>query len=254
MLFSDTCKRIVVRKHSDLNQIVEHVKNSTFDKDNSTIAHECLSLYLFLIAAFKIEQLRLPIEISKDESPDFRLSQINQGPYLGLEHTRATEPKYKMDESEFGEYPEGSVMELPYYGSQVPPPKKSRVALKKPGEPLTSDGYGDDGREKQWTNMVLDAIKRKTQHLNADKFTKHARNELLVEDDGPADVSFRFDNAIKILKTTYVQVKMDGPLRFDKVHIYSDDRLVYDVFGQKREIPVSKSEVAGHVDDMPSWS
>ena len=145
MLFSDTCKKITLNKKSDLNEIVKYVENFIPEKDDSKTAHESLSFYLFLIAAFKIQKLTFPVEILKvkNESPDFRLSRINEELYLGIEHTRATVEKYKMDESELAKYPEGTLIELPYYNVNASPPKKCNIALKKPGEPLTSSGYGN---------------------------------------------------------------------------------------------------------------
>jgi hypothetical protein len=89
MLFSDTCKKVTLYKESDLNEIVEYVKHFTFEEDDSKTDHEFFSLYLFLIAVFKIQKLTFPVEILKSESPDFRLSRINEEPYWGLEHTRS---------------------------------------------------------------------------------------------------------------------------------------------------------------------
>ncbi len=243
MLFSDTCKKVTLYKESDLNEIVEYVKHFTFEEDDSKRDHEFFSLYLFLIAAFKIQKLTFPVEILKSESPDFRLSKINEEPYWGLEHTRATVEKYKMDESEFAEYPEGSHMELPYYTSKDSPSKKSRIALKKPSERLTSSGYGDNGIEKQWTEILLDSLKRKRQQLNKETFEKYRRNELLIENDGPAPVFCRFDNAIKILKETYIQDKINDLLTYGKVHVYSGCWFVYDVFGETIKVDISKSQL-----------
>ena len=98
MLFSDTCKKITLNKKSDLNEIIKYVENFIPEKDDSKTTHESLSFYIFLIAAFKIKKVTFQVEILKveNESPDFRLSRINEKPYLGIEHTRATVEKYKM--------------------------------------------------------------------------------------------------------------------------------------------------------------
>lgn len=245
MLFSDTCKKITLNKKSDLNEILKYVENFIPEKDDSKTTHESLSFYIFLIAAFKIKKVTFQVEILKveNESPDFRLSRINEEPYLGIEHTRATVEKYKMDESELAKCPEGSLIELPYYTVNNSPPKKSNIALKKPGEPLTSSGYGNYGVEKQWTEIILHSLKKKTQKLNEEKYKKYKRNELLIEDDSPTLVFHKFSNAIKILKKTYHQIKINEPLTYDKVHIFSDPILIYDVFGEKSVVDISKSKL-----------
>ena len=181
MLFSDTCKKITLTQKSNLNVIVKYLEHFTPEENDSTTAHEFLSFYLFLIAAFKIQKMTFPVEILKNESPDFRLSRINEEPYLGLEHTRATVEKYKIDEAELAKYPEGTLIELSYYNVNASPPKKCNIALKKPGEPLTSSGYGNYGVEKQWTEIILHSLKKKTKKLNVDKYKKKKRNEQLIQ-------------------------------------------------------------------------
>lgn len=243
MLFSDTCKKITLSKESDLNDIAKYIKYFTFEKDNSTNAHECKSFYLFLIAAFKIQKIILPVEILKNDSPDFRLSRINEEPFLGLEHTRATVEKYKMDESELAKkYPEGSLMELPFYSTKSSPSKKSNIALKKPWEPLESSGYGNYGIEKQWTEIILHTLEKKTRKLNTERYKKYKRNELLIEDyDSPTCIFYRFDSAIKMLKNTYSQKTNNELLTYDKVHVYSCHRIIYDVFRETIIVDISKS-------------
>ena len=235
MLFSDTCKKITLAKKSDLNEIVKYLEHFTPEKNNNTIAHELVSFYLLLITAFKIQKLTFPVEIIKDESPDFRLSRINEEPYLGLEHTRATVGKYKMDESELTKHSEDSLLiELPYYTVNNSPPKKSNIALKKLGEPLTCDGHGANGTELQWAEIILYPLKKKTQKLNSEKYKTYKINDLLIEDDSPAPVFLEYghEKAIKILKQKKSQIKINETLTYDKVHIRSGRSLIYDVFGE----------------------
>ena len=243
MLFSNTCKKIILTKTSDLNEIIKYLEHFTSERNNNTTAHELASFYIFLINSLKIQKLTFPVEIIKDESPDFRLSRINEEPYLGLEHTRATVEKYKMDESELENYPEGSLIELPYYTINNSPSKKSNVAIKKPGEPLTSPGYGDYGIEKQWTEIILHSLNKKTQLLNTKKFEKYERNELLIEDDSPAPIFGKYENGIKILKKTYSQMKINVLFTYDKVHIFSSNILIYDVFCETIIKDMSKSQL-----------
>ena len=236
----------MLNKKSDLSEIVKYVENFIPEKDDSKTAHESLSFYLFLIAAFKIQKLTFPVEILKveNESPDFRLSRINEEPYLGIEHTRATVEKYKMDESELAKYPEGTHLEVEYYSVNDSPPEKSNISIKKPGKPFKHPGYCDYGIEKQWTEIILHSLAKKTQGLNTKKFKKYKRNELLIEDDSPAPLLlYRLNDAIMILKKTQAQIKLKESLTYDKVHICSCHSLIYDVFGETNIVSVYVSQL-----------
>ncbi len=225
---SDVGQRINVRGEEDLVEITSAYFK--FAKDNTRTGHELRSLCIFLLAGIKTHKLETPVEILRGESPDFRFVAPGAEAYLGLEHTRATVAKYKMDESE--RYPEGSVMVPAYYTVKESPPKRSGIAMKMPGEELTSAGWGDYGIEKQWVEIIVHAIQKKTQVLNRTSFCRFAGDELIVEDDGPMSISYRFESAIDMLRKIPGELKLKDALTFDKIHIYSCDRLVYDVFGE----------------------
>ncbi len=227
---SDVGQRINVRGEEGLVEITSAYFK--FAKDNTRTGHELRSLCIFLLAGIKTHKLETPVEILRGESPDFRFVVSGADVYLGLEHTRATVGKYKMDEKEFEEYPESSLMELPYYTLNGLLPNKSNIAMKMPGEELTSAGWGDYGMEKQWVEIIVHAIQKKTQVLNRTSFCRFAGDELIVEDDGPMSISYRFESAIDLLKKMPGELKLKDALTFDKIHIYSCDRLVYDVFGE----------------------
>lgn len=238
-MLSDGWQRITVKGEEDLGEITSAYLE--FVKDNTGTGHELQSLCMFMLAGIKTHKIETPVEILKEQSPDFRFRKLGEEVYLGLEHTRATVAKYKMDESEFEKYPEGSLMELPYYTLNGSPAKRSNIALKKPGEELTSVGWGDYGIEKQWVEIIFDAIEKKTEALNKDSFAKFARNELLVEDDGPVSVFCRFDSTIRLLREKQPEHEFNQVLSYDKVHIYSCDKLIYDIFGEQIAVGIPKN-------------
>jgi hypothetical protein len=245
MLFSDKCKKITLTKESDLEEIINYLKDFTFEKNDDVTVHEFFSLYIFLIASFKISKINLPVEVLKDESPEFRLSRISKAPYLGLEHTRATIEKYKMDMSELQKYPPGTVVETSFYSPTKKLPKKSSVGIKEPGQALNGSGYGDNQVEEEWSDIMLDSIERKTQLLNQKHFEKYRTNELLIEDDSPVDFFVDINEGIKILRGKYYETKFKEPLRYDRIHVISKRNvLIYDVFGETIKVDVRKSQLS----------
>ena len=150
MFFSSECKEKFLTTLSDIGQVVKHVTCAT-ELDDSTEAHENFVLSLYLIVAIVRAKLSLPINVVKREAPDFLLTHGDKLETIGLEHTAGTTEKYKMDDKIFAEYPEGSLLELPDYSPRRQLPKKSRIAMRRPGEKLQSPCWCDYGMEKDWT-------------------------------------------------------------------------------------------------------
>ena len=142
MLFSDKCKERIFSEVSDIGQVVECVTGKT-EVGRNTEAIENFVFCFFLIVCFVKSRITLPIKVLRRQSPGFALCYGVEKKLLGIEHTRATNEKYKEDESIFKQYPEGSLLELPYYSPNRRLPKKSRIAMRKPGEKLMSNGWGD---------------------------------------------------------------------------------------------------------------
>ncbi len=243
MLFSDSCKKITIANNRDLDEIKNFLQKFTFRDNDKKSVHECYCFYVFLIVTLKIKTITFPIVILKDESPDFRLCGKDEKPYLGLEHTTATLEKYKMDEAELDKCSEDSLMELPYYQPDNTPPRKSCIAIKKNNEKLTHSGLGDGEKENQQAEIILDAIKKKTCLLNKDHYAKYESNELIIEDDTPTSIYGRIHKAIMILRTDKQILFRKFRLNYDKIHIYSEYELFYDVFGETIHIDVSKSQL-----------
>jgi hypothetical protein len=241
MLFSSEYIKTPLKTLSDVEEIVKNVTTS-IELGESTEAHENYALCLFLIIGFIKSKLVLPIEFIKREAPDFLLT-LGDEQIIGLEHTIATTEKYKMDEKIFDTYPEGSLLELPYYSPNQKLPKKSRIAMRRPGEKLQSAGWGDYGMEKDWVLVISNNINQKTEVLNKKHYEKFPSNELIVEDESHVSSQKRLGKSISMLKENRLYLIREARLEFDKIHLVTEGHLIYDVFGEDLETSIRKNEL-----------
>lgn len=244
MLFSENCKEIIIRKESNLKEIIEFIINGFAPTmNNDKTIHENFSLYIFLIALHKISKLKFPIKVINREHPDFFIK-IGKNEDIGLEHTIATIEQYKIALSEFKKYPQGSFIQPTFYSpTKKLPQKKSDIGIKKPGEEVTGPGYTGFQIENEWAIIMLKAIQDKTYLLNYEHFKKYETNELIIQDHTPVS-GFQFlDKSIEMLKKLYFQTTFNKSQEFDKIHIFSGNNLIYDVFGKIEIVDISKSEL-----------
>lgn len=239
MFFSSECKERFLATLSDIGQVVKHVTCAT-ELDDSTEAHENFALSLFLIVGIVRAKLSLPINVVRRQSPDFLLTHGDKQETIGLEHTTGTTEKYKMDEKIFDEYPEGSLLELPEYSPRRQLPKKSRIAMRRPGEKLQSPGWGDYEMEKDWTEVMSNAIEKKTRTLNKEHYARFRNNELIVEDTSHVSSQKRLPKSISMLRENRFCETVGRLAVFDKVHIVTEGILIYDVFGEALETSIRK--------------
>jgi len=244
MLFSEAIKEIKFNQESDLKVIVEHLKGFTFQEGDSSKIHEFFCLYIFLIGSFKLGRLSLPVKIISKESPDFTIIYEDQNKEIGLEHTKATLESFKIAESELKKQPEGSFIELCYYSPFVKIPKKqSDVGIISPKGRLKGEGWNGDQVEHEWSEIILNTVKKKTKLLNEEHFEIKKENILFIEDDSPVDFVKHEDDAIQILRQKFDQEKLPAKYIFDNVHIFSNCTLIYDVFGECIKIGLRKKEL-----------
>lgn len=242
MLFSGECKEHILSELSDVGQLVECVTGIT-EPRWTTEAHENIAACLFLIVAVVKSKIDLPIKVLRRQSPDFVLYYGAKQKLFGLEHTRATTEKYKRDMKVFEQYPEGSFLELPFYDSNGKLPKKSKIAMRKPGEKLISPGWGDYGMEKAWIPVMASCIKRKAKVLNQKHYEKFPSNELIVEDDSHVCSFKRLDKSISMLRENHSHMRSVGQFEFDKIHVITEGLLIYDVFGAALEMSIRRVQL-----------
>jgi len=244
MLFCKTITEIEFNQGSELKTIVEHLKDFTFQESDSSKIHEFFSLYMFLLGSFKIGKLSFPVKIISRESPDFTIIYENQNKEIGLEHTKATVESFKIAESELKKHPEESLLELSYYSPFVKIPKKqSDIGIVYPKGHLKGEGWNGDQVEHEWSEIILNAIKKKTELLNEGHFEIKKQNSLFIEDDSPVDFIKHENDAIRLLKENFNQQKLSAKHIFDNVHIFSNCAFIYDVFGKCIKTGLRKKEL-----------
>jgi len=244
MLFSENCKELIIRKESDLKEIIEFIISGFAPiMNNDKTIHENFTLYIFLIAIYKLSKLDFPIRILNREHPDFFIK-IGKNEDIGLEHTIATIEQYKIALSEFKKYPKGSIIEPSMYTLRNNLPKKlSNIGIIKPGEDLIGYGYDGDIIEQDWSITMLDVVSRKITKLNKEHFDKYKSNELIIQDHSPGKLFNDIQKSIKILKKRFIQKKINSQYQFDKIHIFSNSNFIYDIFGKIEIIDISRNEI-----------
>lgn len=207
---------------SDFSQIQE-VQLFLRQKSNNLRLEELHSLYVYLQILYGLKHFSLPLHILKWESPDFVLNEK-----IGIEvvksATQSEEHAFSIMEKE---YPEGSLLEVPFY---VPGSKAEvREGIRGPDEPLQSSGFGDYGKEKVWLDCVCQRLNEKTFKLNRNHFLKYQSNQLIIYDD--TCYFPKVDYVIPKLQRDY---KSSTEINFNHVHIIMNVMrfFVVDVFGQ----------------------
>ena len=242
MLFSDESKFVCFKSLSDIETLIACLSQTgSLEKDKE--AHESYCLCAFLATGIIAHKWPLPVTVTRRESPDFALTIGSTGTTIGIEHTCATTEKYKMDQRIAESYPEGSVMELPYYSPSVRLPKKSRAGIKCPGQKLDSCGWGDYGMENDCAQMVGDAIRKKAEKLNEAHFERFPSNELIVEDTSHVSLLKRLDKTIQLLREKHASSQGEVRTRFDKIHLITEHSFVYDVFNDSQATSLHKDDL-----------
>lgn len=236
----ETENKIILNNPNDLNRIKNYLVNFKLEKD-STAVHESLSIAIYLISLSKISTLSFPITITKRESPDFLYSDSNIN--IGIEHSISTIEQYKIALKELSKMPVGSNLELSFYSpfNRVKN-KNSSIGIRQPNEKLIGLGYHGDSAEREWAEIISTSISKKTKLLNKEFFRKYDYNELIIEDESPVDFILEFDEAISLLKKQY-QVLEKSIIYYDKIHIFTCNTFIYDVFESRRFIDVRKRSI-----------
>ncbi len=245
MLFSKTTKETILNQPRDLKEVIQHPKGFRFQEGDKSRIHEEFCLYIFLVGCFKISKLPFPIKIISTESPDFIFIETNKNKEIGIEHTRATQESYKIDVSELKKYPKKSVIELCHYSPfEKLPKKKSDIGIIAPGYTLKGKGWNGDQADQEWAETILNSIKSKVRLLNKGHFRRKEENQLIIEDDSPAFFGIREDEAIAILKKKYSRTVFSEKSTFDKIHIFSNSTLIYDIFGEYLKVKFPEERIA----------
>ncbi len=222
--------KTIICKQADWLEIKQALVSLGGAYDGQTAQNEALTFCHFLLYANQIGKIPLPIEIERSERPDFRVAMVGQTPFWGIEHTRATIERFAQDCRELEKWPDGTLIEAPYYsvnGSTV----GYCEAMRLPGEKLRHPGYGDNGIETQWTDIILHTIEKKSARQR--DWTTFWQNDLLMHYVGPAPIFMRFDSGVAMLKQKYMERSCELGC-FQRVHILigSGNLFIWDAFGE----------------------
>lgn len=252
-------------KRSDLDEIKLLIKIllNRRSEGNREIAEkeidEIYSIYIFLSGSLKISKISVPICILRRKEkfpPDF---QVNKD--IGLEHTRATIENYEQDSKELINYPQKYHMLERLSDS---PEGKPKYALRKYDEKkddeekddeLKGNGFSDGDRQRTWVETILNSIIEKTKNLNKNPlFEKFSSNELIVQYRVQLDGRLgddELDEAILLLNERYCNTKIDCPLKYNKVHVFSSDSFIfiYDIFGEAIKVNMQKEAAILEIPD-----
>ncbi len=216
-----------IKNDSDLDKIRNFLK-SNLKSANKKSLDELYSIYIYLCFQVLVRDgLSIcPINIEKSESPDF-IIRSRDDESAGVEIVKSATRSQKHAESHLEKMPSGSILELPYYQDDTTSKETVEEGLRLPCEKLESSGYGDNGREIQWSNTIKRRLEEKYGKLNGEHFRIFQSNQLIILDDAVLLVDFTY--SIRRLVESFDPNSYK--IKFDKVCIVSE-KFLYDVFGQ----------------------
>jgi hypothetical protein len=198
---------------------VREVPRRTQGRTTKQYERHYLGLYLLALADQGL--LSYPLKVEEGESPDFFL-EWESGETTGLEVTRATDEELQrwMTRAE-KEHPEGSAM-------------------------LASPcGYAGDQLEKQWCDLVRNAIEAKVPKLPG--FRPALRHDLLVPDDtrtGPGDRR----KVLATLTPWARELKQKAP-KLGTMSVTVSLDVLFDIGGDSRIVPYNQPDTGDDHDE-----
>lgn len=234
-----------IESKSDITNIIDFLKGFSLKDFDCKSDHEILSVCIYFIGLYKISKLSTPIFVLKREAPDYQISLIKNKAILGIEHSRATIEEYLIAEKELNNRPNGSMIELCHYSPfRKLPKKKSFIGIKDPGEELNGLGWRGNLMEMEWAEIIYNTLIEKSKLLNKEHFHKFQYNELIIEDCSHVELFRELDIGIKYLQKLYNKTNWDiYNYKFDKVHIFSCNDFVYDVFKENIKVDMQKKSL-----------
>lgn len=119
------------------------------------------------------------------------------------------------------------------------PKGEYKNALVKHGEELSGEGWNGNSVEKEWSNVILSAIDKKTQILNGPHFKAADRYELLIYDNSYVGMMLHIKDALPLLKNAIhkeFNLKSFGR-NFHCISAIHKNQLLYDVANTREEMP-----------------
>ncbi|MBC8466433.1 MAG: hypothetical protein H8D55_01225 [Deltaproteobacteria bacterium] len=204
--FKEYGNEIEFQGEFDLNRKISNLDSSVPARTQGrTSAHrERSSLLIYLKELSKKNLLKYPLKIIKRESPDFFVV-CSDGTTTSLEETEAGTEDYQRAMTKLEKCPQGTILETDLFKLEKAPLPKGdyKKALRRPEEKLIGNGWEGDSMEREWCELILDAINKKTKSLNQPNFKSANRYELLIYDNSHVS-GLNIAEALPLLKKAVV--------------------------------------------------
>jgi len=241
-LLSKTINKLTIAEKNDLDSIKKFILENNLSENRTSRHHEIYTLCLFVIAMHKQAKLNYPCHITKRESPDFSIQMGKES--IGLEHTIATLESFQIAETEWEKYPKNSVIELSHYLIDNEPYKKnSDIGIKLSTDKLTGDPIFGEKDVKEWVAIVISQLVKKNTHFKDKNYEIFPSNELIIETQIPHKISKKHRIATTLLKETISKTNRISKLHFDKIHIFSQNDIIYDLMGSCEIVQLRKNNL-----------
>jgi len=172
-----------------------------------------------LLATLPAERMHFPLQLGHSDRPDFVLSMA--GNLIGIEHTEVVPENIAHADflREKGHGPET-------YFTPRAIPGESKKTHHKLRDEITADipgfGWCGESAEREWAAAMLHSIQAKMIKVQADGFTRHKKNWLLMYDNWPGP-ALNLPKAVSFLEPLLAVEKAFSV--FDTIFIMDDHEL-----------------------------
>ena len=242
VLFSNITDKILIKEQAELDSIEKFILDNNLSENRTSRHHEIYTLYLFIIAKQKQAKLNYPCQITKRESPDFLIEMGNE--LIGLEHTIATLESFQIAKTDWERYPIDSAIEISHNLINNEPSKKiADIGIKLSNDELTGAPIYGEKDVKEWLAIIFTQLVKKNIHFKDKNYEIFPSNELIIEVQSPHKISKKHRFATAFLRDTISKTNRITKLHYDKIHIFSQNDIVYDLMGSSEIIHLRKNNL-----------
>lgn len=207
--------------HDLISKLKEINIEVPFRTQGRTTEHtERYSICYFLSTLAFTDILSMPLELEKNERPDFILSMKDS--VIGIEQTEAV-PQNEAAKDALRERGHGENVYFISPASVNEKRKKSKELIKEIKEDNPGCGWEGNQAENEWANVMLNFVFKKLKKLNSDGFTKYGKNWLLIYDNWP------FPKTDLHLSSTKLSIMLQENMVFkswQRIFIHSHEQLI----------------------------
>ncbi len=240
-------KRININNARDFVFCAQYIAHTNLSDTSSSEIHENYSICMFMLASYKTGNIVYPTIIEPlghNDPPDFILHVSTPPVLIGVEHTMATSESYKVAKKEMQQNNNISWLESSYYTfKKALPARRAFSGLKRNDESLTGPPLFGKAHLKNWVDFVFECYKTKSERSPKPLEKNFDSYELLVEVEIANMIGDQHDEALIMLKDIVGKESGNIPVIYDKLHIFSQDRVIIDTLGETEIIKLSKRDV-----------